>query len=277
MADYSYGWIAQRRDHRDRSYNAEEHVRSATEVPIKHDLWPNVPPIWNQTTIGSCTAHGSLRGFCTEAIKQGVALPKPPPGGAPLSRLMQYWDTRDQEGTTSTDSGGTVRDAIRVLASTGCAPESEWPYDVSKFTQKPPVQCYIDAKKFMSVEYKAITVGGPGAPIRSAIASGLAVVFGFSVPQSFEDGSWNAALQVLPLPGPNEGFIGGHCVALTGYDYSCTDFPEPYFIADNSWGTSWGGDWGGQGCTGGRFALAFSWFDPWLGLADDLWVIQAVK
>lgn len=265
-----YGWIPQRRDHRDRIFHLEERVYQGHQLPAKADLWPNVPPIWNQLALGSCTAHGSLRAFLTEATRQGVSMPM-------LSRLMQYFGTRALEGSTGSDSGGMVRDAIKVLATIGCAPESEWPYDIARFTEQPPAQCYTDAQQYMSVKYQAIQVGGPGAPIRTALASGLAVVCGFSVPQSFEDGSWNAGTQVLPLPGPSDGFIGGHCVALTGYDFSCTNFPVPYFIADNSWDTGFGGAWGGSGCAGGRFALDYRWFSPSDGLASDLWTISAVK
>lgn len=265
-----FGWVAQRPDHRDHLYHLEERIYQGHQLPKKVDLWPHVPPIWNQGELGACTAHGSLRGFLTEAIKQGVTIPM-------LSRLMQYFDTRAVEGTTDSDSGGQVRDAIKVLATDGCAPESEWPYDIAKFTEKPPETAYRDAEQFMSVEYQSVLVGGPGAPIRTALANGLAVVFGFSVPQSFEGGSWDASSQILPLPGPDEGFIGGHCTAITGYDFSCTDFPRPYFKVDNSWDTTWGGTWGGSGCDGGRFALDYDWFTPYLGLASDLWVIQAVK
>lgn len=259
---HGFGWLPQRPDHRDRLFHLEERVYQGHQLPAKADLWPHVPPIWDQGQLGSCTAHGSLRGFLTEAIKQAVAIPM-------LSRLMQYFDTRALEGTTGADSGGMVRDAIKVLATDGCAPETDWPYDIAQFTAKPPPQAYDDAKQYMSVKYQSVLVGGPGAPIRTALASGMAVVFGFSVPQSFEDGSWNPATDVLALPGPSEGFVGGHCVALTGYDFTCKDFSVPYFIADNSWSSSWG--------MGGRFMLDYRWFDPWLGLASDLWVISTVR
>ena len=260
---HAFGWVPQRPDHRDRLYHLEERIYQGHQLPAKVDLHDQgiVPPIWDQGQLGSCTAHGSLRAFLTEAKRQGESVPM-------LSRLMQYWDTRSREGTTDQDSGGMVRDAIKVLATDGCAPESDWPYDISRFIEEPPAACYQAAKQYMSVKYQAVRVGGPGAPIRTALASGLAVVFGFSVPTSFEDGSWDPASQVLPLPSPTEGFIGGHCVAITGYDFSCTEFPVPYFIPDNSW-DGWGWE--------GRFRMDYRWFDPWVGLASDLWVIQAVK
>ncbi len=251
---HAMGWNPQRPDHRDLQFTDSS---LGVRLPVKVDLWPHVPEIWDQGSLGSCTSHGSLRVFLTEAKRQGVGVPM-------LSRLMQYYDSRAIEGTASYDSGATVRDAVKVLASEGCAPESEWPYDIAQFAVKPPAACYQNARKFMSIKYQAITQG-PGSPMRTALAKGLAIVFGFSVPQSFEDGSWDPATQVLPLPGPNEGFIVGHSVALTGYDFSRKDFPIPYFIADNSWGSGWG--------FGGRFRIAWNYFDR---LATDLWVIQGV-
>lgn len=255
----AYGWNPQRPDHRDRLYHLEERIYQGHQLPKTVDLWPHVPPIWNQAQLGSCTAHGSLRAFLIEAIRQGESLPM-------LSRLMQYYDTRDLEGTPDTDSGGQVRDAIKVLASTGVAPESDWPYDIARFAERPPARAYADADRYMSVKYQAVTVGGPGAPMRTALANGLAITFGFSVPQAFEDGSWDPAREVLPVPGPDSGFIGGHCVCVTGYDCSRQALP-PHFICDNSWGDGWGDR--------GRFRLAAGWFSS--GLATDLWVVQAVK
>lgn len=252
------GWNPQRPDHRDLSYNAEERIVAAHLLPAKFDLWPHVPPIWDQGNIGSCTAHGSLRAYMTEAIRQGENVPA-------LSRLMQYYDARALEGSTGADSGAQVRDAIKVLATVGCAPEVDWPYDTARFAEQPPQTAYIDAQKYMSVKYQAVTLG-PGAPMRTALANGLAITFGFSVPPSFEDGSWDPATEVLPVPGPTEGFIGGHCVTITGYDFTRRDYP-PHFIVDNSWGTGWG--------FGGRFRMDARWFSS--GLATDLWCIQRVR
>lgn len=264
MGSHGYGWIPDKPDHRDYYYHLNEKIYVASALPAKKDLWDQgiCPPIWDQEQLGSCTAHGSLRAFLTEAKRQGESVPM-------LSRLMQYYDTRVLEGTTSSDAGGSVRDAIKVLNSYGCAPETDWPYNISQFAVKPPDSAYADAQKYMSIQYQTITVGGPGAPMRTAINNGLAICFGFSVPNSFEDGSWDPATQVLQLPSANEGFLGGHCVAVTGYDFSCTEYPIPFWWCDNSWNTSWGAN--------GRFRMAWDWFDPFRGLANDLWVIQSTK
>ena len=258
----AYGWVRQRGDHRDLSFNCEEHILAAHKLPKKWDLWEQglCPSIWDQFRLGSCTAHGSLRAYLIAAKLAGVKVPEM------LSRLMQYYDARRLESTTGFDAGAQVRDAIKALAQYGCAPESEWAYDIARFAEEPPASCYSDAHKHMVIKFQAVDPGGPGAPVRTALSSGMGVVFGFSVPQSFEDGSWDPATEVLSLPGPSEGFVGGHCVVLTGYDFTCSDFPEPFFWVDNSWGAVWG--------AGGRFRMDYRWLTPQLGLAADFWVIQ---
>ena len=264
-----YGWVPDLKDHRDHVYNLTASIARPSELPPKGGLTPDeLPLIWNQGTLGSCTAHGSLRAFCAEAMKQGVSLPVPPAGGAPLSRLMQYYDTRAVEGTTGSDSGGQVRDAIKVLATDGVAPESDWPYNPEMFTVKPAAGCYTAAKQYMSVRYQSVLVGGPGAPMRTALHNKLAIVFGFPVPTYFEDPSvWDPASgEPLPLPGPFDEYIGGHCVAATSYDFTGR---VPFFHVDNSWGQMWG--------MAGRFNMDARWFDPQRGLAGSLWVIQAVE
>lgn len=273
-----FGWVPQQPDHRDRIYNLEEHVLQDQDpaLPAKYDLWPNVPPIWDQGQEGSCTAHGSLRALITEMMRQGLEVPQAAPDGAPFSRQAQYYWTRSLEGTTATDSGAQVRDAVKVLASTGAAPETDWPY-TEPLTTEPPASVQQAAGSTLALKYQSILTNGPGAPMRTAVSSGLAIVFGFTVPSTFEDGSWNPATEVFQLPAAGVGTIGGHCVAVTGYDFSCTQFPQPYFICDNSWASTWGGAWGGTGCTGGRFAMAYDWFDVNRGLATDLWVLQSAN
>jgi C1A family cysteine protease len=281
LREHYGGWIPQRPDPRDRSFNAEERIFYAAQLPGRHDLWDEglCPPIWDQGTIGSCTAHGSLRAYIVEANRQGITLPAAPkPTGVgwgyqcQLSRLMQYYDTRALEGMIGADAGGVARDAIRALATVGCAPETEWRYVTSRFAEKPPAAAFTAAKQHLALRYQGINPAGPGAPLRTAVAQGMAVVFGFAVPSYFEDGSWDPATP-LPLPGAGVQFIGGHCVAITGYDFTRTHYPEPYFICDNSWDVSWGSSFSSKDMSG-RFAIAAGWMNPTSLVTSDFWVIQ---
>jgi C1A family cysteine protease len=266
-----YGWVRDLPDHRDRFYGLEEKVQRPAALAPTGGLTPDrLPPIWDQGNIGSCTAHGSLRVFLAEAIKQGLKLPM-------LSRLEQYYNSRLIEGNENSDSGAQVRDAIKALGTFGVAPESEWPYDTTRFADQPPARVYDESKQHMAFKYQRVQVGGPGAPMRTALAHGQAIAFGFPVPTTFEDGSWDPSTEEpLPLPGANTGTIGGHCVAATFYNFSgkfistpsTSRRVRPYFTCDNSWSESWG--------MNGRFNLDAQWFTPDLQLASDLWVIQKV-
>src|SRR3954447_7737059 len=100
------------------------------------------------------------------------------------SELAQYYWTRSLEGTTRSDAGGTIRDAVKVLAKTGAAPESLWPYDVAKFAKAPSAAVKKAAHAHLALEYQSVpqTLAG----IKGALAAGFPVVFGISVYASFE-------------------------------------------------------------------------------------------
>lgn len=274
-----YGWLPQMPDHRDRIYNLEEPIKDDAALASEGGIDANhKPPIWNQLQLGTCVPHGALRAFLTEAIRQGASLADL----QMLSRLFVYAEGRKLEGTDlSVDSGMEVRDAIKVLASQGVPPETEWPYSDANpgpFQQQPPTQAVQDAKQHMAIKYQQIIVGGPGAPMRTALANGLAIVQGFPVPDYFEDASvWNpASEEPLPLPSPSTQYIGGHCTALMRWNFSgkfvstptTSRRVRPYFTSDNSWDVGWGMD--------GSFNIDAEWFNPRRQLASDLWVIQAV-
>lgn len=257
----AYGWIPQRPDHRDRSFNLEQRILKTSQVPAKVAPLTVAIPAYNQGQLGSCTGNGIARVLEYGEFRQVE-------GAITPSRLFIYYNERVIEGTVSTDSGAQIRDGIKVVATQGAPPESLWPYSDANpgpFTRKPPAAVYEAAEQHEAIQYQAVTFGA-GAPFRTAIAAGLPIVFGFSVPQSFEDGSWNPATEVLPLPGPSEQFIGGHCVVADGYDFSCSDFPEPFWWCANSWGSDWG--------VNGWFRMAHSYFTS---LASDFWVIQKVS
>lgn len=255
-----YGWKRDLPDHRDRIFNNASVVLAAHQVPTQVDLSAKMPPIYDQGQLGSCTANGWARIMEMREMAQGK------PASTP-SRLFIYYNERLIEGDIGQDNGAQVRTGAQVVASIGAPPETDWAYDIDKFAERPPAQAFTDAKKEEALTYQRIVIGGPGAPMRTAVANGLPIVFGFSVPDFFEQG-WDTTTP-LPLPGGQTQIIGGHCVVITGYDWTCTHFPVPAFQCDNSWGPAWG--------IGGRFWMDYRWFDPNPGLAQDLWVVQSVN
>jgi C1A family cysteine protease len=255
-----YGWRPQLPDARDRMYVA----RLTSPAPAEYDLRPSMPPAYDQGQLGSCTGNAIAAGMEYERDRQGL------PDFIP-SRLFIYYNERALEGTVSSDSGAVIRDGIKVVNGEGVCPETLWPYNVGMFAVKPPKRCYVAATKDKAVQYEAIQTLGD---LKDAIASNLAVVFGFTVYQSFESESV-AHTGVMPMPKPGEVTVGGHAVIAVGYSD-----PKNQLIVRNSWGASWG-DHGYfympyQYLTGSKVSSDSS---PINGahLASDFWAIQLVS
>lgn len=262
-----YGWIPDLPDHRDKLFTE---VRPSSKVPVAHDLWEkgSMPAIYDQLQLGSCTGNGWARVMQKILMEQGMDF------GVP-SRMLIYQLELLQNGEFGQDNGAQIRDGARVVSNMGVVKESEWAYYMSNFTVMPSDSLIQEAHKVEALQYERIVVGTPGAPMRSAISAGYPIVFGFPVPDYFEDESrWDPATQALPLPGADVQWIGGHCVVVTGFDFSQRKYRVPVFLCDNSWGESWG--------KAGRFAMDYRWFTPYgdtvpNALASDLWIVRKVS
>jgi C1A family cysteine protease len=222
-----------------------------------------MPPVYDQGQLGSCTANAIAAILEHQKVQEGESAITP-------SRLFIYYEERAIEGTVGEDAGAQIRDGIKVVATEGAPPEQpDWPYDISKFADRPPRKAYKDAKADRAIKYQRIVPGGLGAPIRTAVHSHHPIAFGFSVPSCFENGSWEPKTEVLPVPGPSEKFIGGHAVDIVGWDFSRKRFKKNDAVEiRNSWDTSWGDD--------GYFWMDAAWFSPSSGLTSDFWVISQV-
>jgi C1A family cysteine protease len=263
-----YGWRRDRLDPRDRLFNLEERISQGSALPPKFDLTDEMPPVYNQGQLGSCTANATAALLQHMQLRQGEA-----EGSEIPSRLFIYYEERRLEGQPEDqDTGAEVRDGIKVLVNEGAPSETIWPYsdgNPGPFSQRPPQDAYTEAMQYEAVEYKSILIGLPGAPMRTAISNHYPIAFGFSVPPQFEDPNWGPASDYLPLPAADAQPIGGHAVVVVGYDYTLERFNVPVFKIRNSWGADWGEN--------GYFYMDSRWFDPWRQLADDLWVVMSVK
>jgi len=253
---FGLGLIPDVPDDRDR-------LHAATPTPYQFiDLEPDpaTPPIWDQGQLGSCSAHGTLAAFLFAAAKSGADDPM-------LSRLQLYYDTRVLEGTVDQDAGGMIRDAIKATTQ-GIAPEDLWPYDVSQFAVQPPDS--VRAAGLANVGLDYARVGCDHGAIQGCLSQGFPVVIGVSLYSSFED-QVTLASGVVPMPGPDEQVIGGHCMAIfgVGFGREWRDYPnaEPdtlYVKVRNSWGLVY------QGRTG--YCLIPADYMPLYG--SDFWVIR---
>ncbi len=245
-----YGWIRDLPDHRDRHWPAP--ALASAQLPAALDLRPQCPPVYDQGQLGSCTANAIAGAVEFDELKAGGGSSWTP------SRLFIYYNERALEGTVPIDSGAQLRDGIKVIASAGVVPESEWPYDISRFADRPPQPLYDEAKRDRVSSY--LRIPQMLVQLKTCIAEGFPFVFGFTVFASMETQEV-ARTGVIPLPQPGDSMVGGHAVGCVGYDDA-----SQRFTIRNSWGTGWG--------DAGYGYIPYAYLvDP--GLAADFWTVRS--
>jgi len=246
-----YGWVPDLPDQRDLIYSAPAAI--VTALPTSVDLRPQCPAVYDQGQLGSCTGNAIAGAFEFERLKQGLSDFVP-------SRLFIYYNERVAEHTVNSDSGAQIRDGIKVVAKMGVPPESDWPYDISKFTDKPPAGAFADAARNQVTSYHR--VNRVLNQFKGCLASGYPFVLGFTVYDAFESAQVAHSGQ-LNMPQPGESVAGGHAVLAVGYDDR-----QQRFIIRNSWGPHWG--------LKGYFTMPYQYLmEP--NLSDDFWTIRLVE
>jgi C1A family cysteine protease len=147
------------------------------------------------------------------------------------SRLFIYYNERAIEGTTASDAGASIRDGFKTIAAQGVCQEKHWPYNPAMFATEPNKDCYFAALSHKTLQYLGVA---QFHDMLDCLASGFPFVFGITVYDSFESDASNATGNV-PMPGPNEGVLGGHALLAVGYSLATARINFR-----NSWGTSWG-------------------------------------
>jgi C1A family cysteine protease len=243
-----YGWKPDLPDVRDLLYAAPP-----VTLPKSIDLRPGCPPVFDQGQLGSCTANA-----INAAVEYGRSKQKLP--DMRLSRLFTYYGEREIEGSIDQDAGAMIRDGMKVVAKLGVPAETDWPYEIGQFAQKPPQKAYADALSDQVLRYLRVSRTLP--QMRACLASGYPFVFGFTVYASFESAEV-AKSGIVPMPAAHEEVLGGHAVLAVGYDDD-----RQQFIVRNSWGSGWG--------LQGYFWMPYAYLTT-RGLASDYWTVRTVE
>ncbi len=245
-----YGWRPDLPDCRDQPMSL-----MAMKLPQTVDLRPNMPGVYDQGELGSCTANAI--GGAYEYMQKKAGLTDYVP-----SRLFIYYGEREIEHTLPYDAGAEIRDGMKVVEKLGAPHEDLWPYHVTMFSHKPPQAAYDDGLMHQCIKYRRVAVSE--AAVKLALAQGYPVVFGFTVYESFESDEI-ARTGMMSTPKPSEEVLGGHAVLAVGYEHIGNRL---YAIVRNSWGK----DWGAQG----YFYMPMAWMCDTAN-ADDFWALQSVE
>lgn len=258
-----YGWKPDLPDHRDLKYSADSF--GVTPIPAAVDLRRACPLVYDQGRIGSCTANAIAGAYEFELNKQKLKDFMP-------SRLFIYYNERVMERSVMTDSGAMIRDGIKSVATQGVCTEQEWSYvdtpadprtDLwptgAKPATKPSALCYTSALKHRVSQY--LSVSQNLYQLKSCLAAGYPIVFGFTVYESFESDAV-AQTGTVNMPTKTESALGGHAVLCVGYNDATSRF-----TVRNSWGNKWGQQ--------GYFTLPYDYLLS-KDLAADFWTIRVV-
>ena len=258
-----YGWKPDLPDARDLKFTAP--ALGSTPLPSSVDLRKSCPAVYDQGQIGSCTANAIAGAVEFDLLKQHLTDFTP-------SRLFIYYNERVIEHSVMSDAGAMIRDGIKSVAAQGVCTERTWPYfdtpadpntnlwqPTDKPATKPPTNAYTEALKHKVSSYLRVTQNL--LQLKSCLAAGYPIVFGFTVYEAFESQTV-AQTGVLNIPTPTEAALGGHAVLAVGYDDATSRV-----TVRNSWGKSWG--------QAGYFTMPYDYILS-KGLASDFWTVRAV-
>ena len=222
---------------------------------VDHRDKPYMPIPLDQGSLGSCGANAMANALSFVNGKEGLSPFHP-------SRLALYYECRVfvEHQSPDLDSGVTLADMCRTVRAFHACPEEDWPYDISKFMLPPPKKAMLDA--LQHAKFEGVSVPQRLSSIKSMLAAGFPIVFGIQVFESFQSQAV-AETGFVPLPNTSaEACIGGHALAMMGYD----DIKQAFLVL-NSWSEHWGNE-------------GFCWM-PYQYILNrqicgDLWCVKAI-
>lgn len=211
---------------------------SLSGAPTNKVNWiPEMPPIRNQGSRGTCVAHASLAVVEHYATVESRYLD--------MSEQFLYWDCKQNDAIPTVD-GTWVDIAMKVLERDGCCTEAKWPYQPmpvpGNVSQNPPPSgAQAEALGYRVTPYHQMAPTSI-ADIKNELARRRCVAFSIPVFNSWYQNSEVTRTGDIVVPIPDEQNVGGHAMCLVGFE----DFPAEgdigggRFLLRNSWGAAWG-------------------------------------
>lgn len=241
-------------DPRDFKYVMTLRQSAKQNLPVIVDfrlLYPRLMPnVLDQGCLGTSAVSA-----CSNAIR--FILRKEKNRDLKPSRLYMYWFARfvQNPDLDFSDSGVSLRSIMSSIHTYGLCEENAFPYNVNLSKVKPPNKCIRSATP-NTRDFKYLTLDLNLTLIKQCLYSGLPIVFGMNIFESFESDNVNRT-GIVPMPNVSEVMLGSHVALMVGYDEG-----KRSFIVMNSWGLNWGDK--------GFFYLPYEY----LAYMSDLWTIK---
>lgn len=242
-------------------------VQPAGPLPVRVDLTPFFPRVFDQGSLNSCTAATSsaLIGFFEKkALGRDIS----------PSVMFVYKIERNLLGTTG-DGGAFLRTGMQSLRAFGVPPDTSWPYDPSLLDIEPQPFHYAYAVNYKATHYFRLDDAGTDADTvlaraKTSLAGNIPAMFGLALFSSFGSGNGGE----IPMPGGSDTKTALHALVAVGYDdektissfdpaTGRTNLTGGALRVRNSWGASWGD--GGYGWLPYDYVRA--------GLTSDWWCL----
>lgn len=256
---YGIGLIQDPVDERDYQLSSLKQITSPQSLPYRVDYSNEMSSIKNQGRTPMCV------GFAVAATKewqeQQEYLKEKKQGSKykrkeshyDLSESWIYWNCKKIDNFP--DSGGTnIRSAMKVLNKLGVPQEKAWPFTEDMDNPGKPASWSKMTAKWKKIKsYHRINNTNE---LLDYLANHGPLVTGVLVFRTFyyPDNSGHVS-----MPDSNEDPLGGHALAVVGYDRS-----QNKIFFKNSWGS-----WGNQGY--GSFS-----FEYWQNYLMDTWALTDI-
>jgi C1A family cysteine protease len=233
------GCIPDMPDNRDRFYEDEPiGAASISNLSYPASTYPNItidlrdqymPPIWDQGSIGACTAYSSVAAVVYQMKRNRIQFNQEP------SRLYSYMMARlIGKYPINEDTGATLRGICKSLQKFGIAHAAEYPDTTPLGTAASFGAMYNAANCQINSYYSVRTFTG----MMDALKKGLPIVIATDVDQFADADANGLSRKVLSTTTCK----ANHAMLIVGYigEKGYYGTKMPVFIIRNSWGTAWG-------------------------------------
>ena len=154
------------------------------------------------------------------------------------SRLFLYQNALKLSGAVG-NVGLNLRVAIKAMIRCGAPPERYWPYEIGRLSASPEAFLYsfrapYDGAVYVRLDERKTNGSATLATVKSFLAAGFPVAFGFSVPSSLCDRG------NIPYRPTFDSIIGQQAALAVGFDDRWLSGSRGALLVRNSWGHAWG-------------------------------------